>query len=310
MPRLRAAVLALAVLSGLATLLPCRAAFADPTKDQCVEADTAAQTERRALHFRAARSQLEVCARPACPKLVREDCTQRLSDLDATTPSIVFAAKDAAGEDVVAVRVAMDGAPFATELAGVALPVDPGVHTFTFDADGVATVTKKVVIREGEKGRAERIVLAAAAALATSRAVVVPVATPVIPDPSVSTLSSSSSSWTSQKTAAVALGAVGVVGVIVGSVMGGLSFSTWSSSQSECGTSSCTDRTKALSDHDTATTFATVSDIGFIAGGALVATGVVVFLTSPSSSWKSSGMWRVVPRARAGGGGMSLEGRF
>ena len=308
MPRIRAAVLASAVLTGLtclAVLAPCRAAFADATKDQCVEADTAAQTERRALHFRAARSQLEVCARPVCPKLVREDCTQRLSDLDATTPSIVFAAKDAAGEDVLAVRVTMDGAPFATELAGVALPVDPGVHTFTFDSDGAATVTKKVVIREGEKGRQERIVLAAPGAV-------------VVPTPAASEqpaplppASASTSSWTSQKTAAVTLGAVGVVGIIVGSVMGGLSFSTWSSSESECSNTSCTNRTQALSDHNTATTFATVSDIGFLAGGALVATGVVVYLTSPSTaSSKSSGMWRVIPRASASGGGMSLEGQF
>jgi hypothetical protein len=241
-----------------------------------------------------------------CPKLVREDCTQRLSDLDATSPTIVFAAKDAAGEDVLAVRVTMDGAPFATELAGVALPVDPGLHTFTFDADGATTVTKKVVVREGEKGRQEPIVLGSLHAPAGGVAAPPPA---VIAAPPAAE-NASPSSWTSQKTAAVAIGAVGVVGIIVGGVMGGLSFSSWSSSQDACSASSCTDRAKALSDHDSATTFATVSDIGFIAGGALVATSVVVFLTSPSSSSKTSGMWRVVPHVASGAGGMSLEGTF
>jgi hypothetical protein len=285
------------------SLATARDALADPTKAQCVEADTAAQSDRRGEHLRAAREHLELCSKPACPALVREDCFQRLSDLESMAPTIVFAAKDAAGEDVAAVRVSMDGAPFATELAGAALPVDPGLHTFTFDTDGASTVEKKVVVREGEKGRQERIIFS------TLHAPAVLVVAP-LPPPSVD--HATTSSWTSQKTAAVVAGAVGLAGVIAGSITGAMAFSRWSSSQSECGDAGCTDRAKALSDHDSASTFATVSDAAFIAGGVLVAGGVVLYLTAPRarSSSSTSGMLRLVPAVGVGGGGMRLEGRF
>jgi hypothetical protein len=201
------------------SLATARDALADPTKAQCVEADTAAQSDRRGEHLRAAREHLELCSKPACPALVREDCFQRLSDLESMAPTIVFAAKDAAGEDVAAVRVSMDGAPFATELAGAALPVDPGLHTFTFDTDGASTVEKKVVVREGEKGRQERIIFS------TLHAPAVLVVAP-LPPPSVD--HATTSSWTSQKTAAVVAGAVGLAGVIAGSITGAMAFSRWS----------------------------------------------------------------------------------
>jgi hypothetical protein len=288
------------VLLGLATLADERVAFADPTKAQCVESDTAAQNERRAGHLVGARRELEVCSHPACPKLVRDDCTERLTALDAQTPTLVFAVKDAAGEDVIGVRVSVDGAP-PIELPATAVPVDPGVHTFRFVADGASPVQKKLVVRESEKDRKETITLGD---------VHVPAGHPGSAAPAPP---SSSSTWVPQKTAAVVLGGVGVVGVIVGAVMGGLSFSAWSSSKSECSASACNNRTGALSDHDSAVTDATVSDVGFILGGALVATGVVVYLTAPSgtsASSSSGAALRFVPSASPGGGGVRLEGRF
>jgi hypothetical protein len=284
----------------LVALAGARDASADPTKAQCVEADTSAQTERRGELFRAAREHLEICSKPACPTLVREDCVQRLSDLDAIAPSIVFAAKDGAGEDLIAVRVTMDGAPFATQLAGSALPVDPGLHTFRFEVEGVPPVEKKVVVREGEKGRQVSVVLSASPALP-----VVVAAPPATAPPEHGT----TSTWGAQKTAAVVVGAVGVAGLVMGAVTGGLSFSAWSSSQSECGSGGCTDHAKALSDHDSAVTDATLSDVGFIAGGVLVAAGVLLYATAPKSS-STTGAVRVVPRVGSSGGGLGLEGQF
>src|SRR5207237_2673547 len=48
-------------------------AHADPTKDQCVDADTKAQSLRRDGKLSAARDQLKMCAAQACPELVRDD---------------------------------------------------------------------------------------------------------------------------------------------------------------------------------------------------------------------------------------------
>jgi hypothetical protein len=299
LPPNQAPVRALVVLAALATA---GSVSADLTKGQCVEIDTAAQTERRAGHFHAARDQLQLCAKPACPKLVRDDCTQRLNELDALTPTLVFAAKDASGDDVVAVLVTMDGAMFATELSGTALSVDPGPHTFRFEVDGAAPIEKKLVLREGEKGRQERVTFA------DLHVPVKHVAAPAAEPASAS----SKSSWGAQKTSAVVVGGAGVAGVVLGAIMGSMSFSAWSSSKSECGTSACTDRSKALSDHDSAVTDATVSDIGFIAGGVLLAGGIVLFVTAPSSSSSSStgATLHLVPSVGRGGGGMSFEGRF
>jgi hypothetical protein len=53
----------------------------------------------------------------------------------------------------------MDGQPLTDRLTGQALAVDPGDHTFTFTAEGLPSVTRRVVIHESEKGRRESIMI-------------------------------------------------------------------------------------------------------------------------------------------------------
>jgi hypothetical protein len=61
-------------------------AWANPTVAECVGADTAAQSLRRDGKLAAARVQLMTCGSPSCPALVRDDCTQRLEDLERAVP--------------------------------------------------------------------------------------------------------------------------------------------------------------------------------------------------------------------------------
>lgn len=61
---------------------PAAADTAVPTKQECVAANEAAQDLRRAGKLRDARKKLELCVAEICPKAVREDCAQRLDDLD------------------------------------------------------------------------------------------------------------------------------------------------------------------------------------------------------------------------------------
>ena len=135
-------------------------AAADPGVDQCVEANTEAQSFIRAGKLSAAREQLKACAEISCPGLVRDDCTQRLDQLELAQPTVVFVAKDGDGRDVAAVKVTIDGRPFAVRLEGVALAADPGEHVFVFEMAGAPAVTRRLVLTEGEKGRRELIVLA------------------------------------------------------------------------------------------------------------------------------------------------------
>src|SRR5215471_6740742 len=110
---------------------------AESAADQCIDANTAAQSLQRDGKLGAARETLKRCLDPSCPGLVRDDCAQRLDELERIQPTMVFDVKDGEGHDLVDVKVTMDGQPFAERLAGSALPVDPGEHAFTFETAGV-----------------------------------------------------------------------------------------------------------------------------------------------------------------------------
>ena len=59
----------------------------------------------------------------------------------------------------------------------------------------------------------------------------------------------------------------------------------------------------AVTDHDNAVTFGTVSDVGFIAGGVLLAGGLALYLTAPKHASPSVG-FLVTPN------GLEMRGRF
>ena len=63
---------------------------------------------------------------------MRDDCAQRLDEIDRVQPTIVFEVHDGSGKDLSAVRVLLDGRPWLDRVDGAAVPLDPGAHTFTF----------------------------------------------------------------------------------------------------------------------------------------------------------------------------------
>jgi len=144
------------------------AAAADPTTAECLAANEASLAARSQQKLRDARAKLLLCAAPSCPRDVREECTRGVNEINAALPTIVFEAKDDAGADLIAVKVTMDGEVLADRLEGAALPVDPGAHTFAFESAGHSKTEKQFLIREGDKGRRERIVLGAGVAGAES----------------------------------------------------------------------------------------------------------------------------------------------
>lgn len=143
-----AALLAASVVYGVTT----SAARADE-KQVCLHAFDSAQQLRIDGKLRAAREQLATCARTECPPLVRQDCGRWLNEVMGSLPSVVFGARDAGGRDLLAVRVAIDGALVSETLDGKPVLVDPGVHKFRFETPGSSAVEKQVLIRAGEKSR-------------------------------------------------------------------------------------------------------------------------------------------------------------
>ena len=264
----------------------------DPTKDQCAVANEAAQPLRRDGKLRAARAQLLVCAAKACPDVIRKDCVERLNDVDAAIPTVVFTAKGTANVDLSNVVVTMDGAPLADRLDGSALSVDTGAHTFVFTTAGYEAVSTKLVIREGAKRRQEVISFVVVKQPVATR----PAAAPVAPPPT------ESSAGDGQRVLAYVLGAVGVVGLGLGTYFGLHASSTYSDASSHCPTSSSCDADGVSGGKD-AHAQATVSTIAFAAGGAALAAGVVVFVTAPSHGGIS-----LQPTAGAGAAGIRVGG--
>jgi hypothetical protein len=108
------------------------------------------------------------------------------------------------------------------------------------------------------------------------------------------------------------VGGAGVVGLGVGSVFGLLTFSAWSKAKTDCGgdTTRCANVQAGQQDRNTGQTDATISTVGFIAGGALLATGAVLLLTGGHRASESSASLVVTPTVAPGQAGIALGGGF
>jgi hypothetical protein len=303
-----ATVLLAAGVGAFLALVPVSAG-ADVTKQQCVKANADGQVLRMSGRLTEARTQFDTCGDASCPAIVRKDCAQRLDEVERVQPTIVFDVKDASGADLSAVRVTVDGHPLTDRALGIALRADPGDHEFTFTAEGQPPITRHFVLKEGEKDRRERIVVGVAPAISA-------------PAPASSTSAESASSSESdaaerasggtQKVLGLVAGGTGLAGVIVGGVFGLMTFSATHQQKSDCqSSSSCADRSQALSDHAAAATDSTVSTTAFIAGGVLLAAGAVLFLTAPRAATEPTTTgWILAPSVGPGAGGVSLRGEF
>jgi len=122
-------------------------------KQACIDATEAAQQLRIDGKLTAARERLLACARPECPLIVRQDCSQWLSEVVAALPTVVLGARDAQGHDLFDVRVSVDGAPLVDRLDGRPLVVDPGRHVFRFERAAAPALELAVLVRAGEQNR-------------------------------------------------------------------------------------------------------------------------------------------------------------
>lgn len=262
-------------------------ALAAPTKAECVDANTEAQDLRRTGKLLAAREALRMCAKDACPRLVRTDCTKRQDEVEAAIPSIVFVAKNAAGEDLSDVAVTVDGKPLIDHLDGTSLDVDPGQHSFVFTTAGQPAKTLQFVIRETERGRRETVVIGSPAHAAAAK----PAAPPqvfsdtTVRDPADGTSPSGS---TQRLLGWSALG-LGVAGVGVGVVFELRRSSKLKSRDDICkggAPEGCPAGSQARVDSLSAEarSASTIGSLALIAGGVLAAGGAVLLLTDPSQT--------------------------
>jgi hypothetical protein len=267
----------------------------------CVKASESAQTLRDEGKYNLAREQLLVCTRDLCPGIVRRDCTQWLSEIDASMPSVVVSAKDGSGRDLVDVRVTVDGQPFAEKLDGKPLMVDPGKHTFRYEAAGAPPSEEDVVVHAGEKNRALNVRLGGPPQT--------PPGTPA-PAPPAPETSPTPSGAAGPPVAAYVLGGLGVVALGSFAFFGITGKSDVSDLRSSC-SPNCQQR-----DVDHARTKLIIADISL--GVGVVALGVATWmiLANRSSPPASVTVGRNAARATLdvapvlGGASAGLQGSF
>jgi len=119
----------------------------------CMGAFKKAREREQSGKLQQAKDLLMSCAQAPCGGFMRQQCANRYNQLESDTPSVVLIVTDATGAPRADVQVRMDGEIFARQLDGRALTVDPGMHEFSFVADGMVFGTQKVMIVQGQRNR-------------------------------------------------------------------------------------------------------------------------------------------------------------
>jgi hypothetical protein len=209
-----------------------------------------------------------------------------------------------------ATEVRRDGEAIPKESWGIALPTDPGEHTIEASAAGRKPWSSKVLV-QGEGANVPVEVPALEAAPVEAPKAAAPAVAPASPPPPADAPPPRDGSG--QRTIGLVIGGVGVVGLGLGSYFGirakQKNHDSFDHCQpndhNQCDQTGVDLRNSAKSSAGLATAF-------MIGGGVVLATGVVLYLTSPSSSPRTGSISGVRMTAAAGpsAGHIALEGAF
>ena len=212
------------------------------------------------------------------------------ADLEQLRPQIPRLIIQVDGAEASDVALAIDGHALASSIIGKPRIINPGSHLIEAH---VASLHESASV-EMTPGKEQTIVLD------FSPSPRKPVASPS-QQPGQAADSSASSGSTRRTLGWIGVGAGGV-GVALGSVMGGLAAGKRSSLKSSGACTATVCPTEKQSEVASLNTFRNVSSIGFIAGGVLASTGIVLLLTAPSSEHRLA--------AVVSGEAVTLTGRF
>jgi len=143
----------LATAAGFGGVLLAAPVHAQDAAAQCSASYESAQRERGQGKFLEATQAAQACSQIECNPLIVQECIKLLEQFHAETPTMVFSARNGRGEEIAAVRLEIDGKLVAEHIDGMAIAVNPGLHTFRFTTDGVDPVEIKHTARVGDKNR-------------------------------------------------------------------------------------------------------------------------------------------------------------
>jgi hypothetical protein len=219
------------------------------------------------------------------------------SALERRIPHLVIELTGAGAEGAT---VTINGTTMPSALIGVKRPVDPGKVTIQAQ-NGDASTTNTVMVEEGETKT-----VSLELGLGTGERAAAGAASPASQGAHASDRGEKDGS-TRRLLGWVVLG-VGGAGIVTGAVTGGLAISSRSSMKGCSGTSCPESERGNVNGYNR---LRTISTIGFYAGGALAAGGLVLVLTAPKSTGHSGTArriaYRVSPLVVERGGGILLS---
>jgi hypothetical protein len=129
-----------------------RAANADVAA--CVQAHASGQREAKAGHLEAASELFASCVSlDGCPDTIRAECAEFYKNTERSMPTLIFAALDERGGDLIQVRVSADDRVLTETLDGRPIALDPGEHHFKFELASGELLESDVLVHQGEKNR-------------------------------------------------------------------------------------------------------------------------------------------------------------
>lgn len=134
-------------------------ALANPSQDECMAAFEKAQVDRSEGRYMSAIENARLCSQPQCSSVISTECSRMHETFLGEVPTVIPSAKDVNGRDLLDVRVIIDGNVATEKLNGVPLRLDPGVHQFRFEAEGLPPkeMTHRAIV--GDRNRLVEVML-------------------------------------------------------------------------------------------------------------------------------------------------------
>lgn len=244
---------------------------------------------------------------------IKQAVAEAQTELDALLPRIPQVRLTIKGPEPSATTLTIDGVNRSADI-GTWVSLDPGVHKVRAQASRWNTTDVQLELKEGERkpfvvelGGAAPVAVAPKPPAAESAAP--PSPAPPRRGPTLAATGPDTGAQGSSHALEFAAIGLGTAGILVGGVLGAMTLSKKSDFTSSCEDKRCPPG--AQEDYDSAKTLATWSTVGFVAGGGLLAAGIVMIVVEPKvpSEGKSSS---VGPRATVGlgPGSLTVRGTF
>lgn len=260
--------------------------------------------------FREAESEAQAAGQDRRARAAQERIAKLEPQLAYLTIDVADATRSLPG-----LHIKRDGVDAGTAIIGATLPFDPGSVKVEVTAPGHESFS--VTVKLPPRSRQTVLIPTLAAAEAPPSAQTPPPAAATTPPPAPEAVvapqpqpqppprpEAEANPGGAVRVIGIALGSAGIVSLAVGSYFGLAAISAEKKADKECSPTTC-DEQLGLNHSKDAHHDATISNVTFILGGALVAAGAVVYLVAPS---KSSAAVGVSPLVAPGFAGVRLGG--